>query len=101
MRRILQGMAVCTLLAIMPAVVHGEEITPLPELVVIAGPFSEAERITTANNFVIDEATIRNSNAANLSELLTEMGFPNEASPYGLWRKRHPHPGLPDGPPHG
>ena len=80
MRRLLQSM-VCTLFVIIPAIAHGEEITPLPELVVIAGPFSEAERSTTSNNFVIDEATIRNSNAANLSELLTEMGFPNEASP--------------------
>lgn len=72
----------CMLCMIVPAAAQAEESsTNLPELVVIAGPFTEAERITTTNNFVIDEATIRNSNAANLSELLTEMGFPNEASP--------------------
>jgi len=63
------------------ALAQTDDTVVLSEVVVTPKNFTEKERKSSTSGFVIDKEAIKNSGAANLSELLIEQGFAVEATP--------------------
>lgn len=70
-------LAVCAMLTCMAAAAQAEErpVSRLDEIVVTADRGDAAKREVTSNISIIDNATIQNSAANNLGELMAEQGF--------------------------